>query len=503
MTKQFSNYSDLITFTRASKGHALRPVSYGSELVTNGDFSTDSDWTKGTGWTISNGVADLDGSQGGNSDLSQSLTLKANAIYQLSVEVTAVTTALQYVTITNTGGAELDSLSTTGTYTAIFVAPSTSENLNIRGTSSSVSTIDNVSVKEVLFDQPDGTLTLFEHPNNVPRVEWDADRNRLGLLVEESRTNLLTYSEDFSDSSWESVGTKVPNSAISPTGENNASLLSVDYLEIRPSVTSGTQYTYSIFVKALTDSTPQIIATGTSFPNTQANFDLTDGTVTSTTAEDATIQNYGNGWFRISITETATATDSTSRLRLFCEQAYIWGAQFEAGSFPTSYMKNEGTASGVTRSADVASIPVADFGYNQSEGTLFVEWKQSIGAASYVAMLSDGTATNRSMVRQFANGSAYYSTITNSVSQGDILTGTVVDNQSNKIGVVYKHNDAAGVLNGASAVTDATFLVPEGVSTLSIGSYTVGSSQYINGHIKKLMYIPRRVTNAQLISLTE
>jgi hypothetical protein len=181
---------------------------------------------------------------------------------------------------------------------------------------------------------------------------------------------------------------------------------------------------------------------------------------------------------------------------------FVYGLQFEQGSFSTSYIKNEGTSGGVTRSADVASIPVADFGYNQSEGTVFVEWKQSIGAASYVAMLSDGTATNRSMVRQFANGSAYYSTITNSVSQGDILTGTVVDNQSNKIGVVYKHNDAAGVLNGASAVTDATFLVPEGVSTLSIGSYTVGSSQYINGHIKSIQYYPRRLSNAQLVELT-
>ena len=61
MTKQFSNYSDLLTFTRASKGHALRPVSYGTELVTNGDFATDSDWTKEASWTISGGTATYDG----------------------------------------------------------------------------------------------------------------------------------------------------------------------------------------------------------------------------------------------------------------------------------------------------------------------------------------------------------------------------------------------------------------------------------------------------------
>ena len=112
-TKVNSNYEDLLTFTRASKGYALRPVSYGTELVSNGDFELgdNGDWTKGTGWTISNGVADLDGSQGGNSDLTQTLTLKANAIYQLSLEVTDVTTALQLVTITNTGGPEFETRS--------------------------------------------------------------------------------------------------------------------------------------------------------------------------------------------------------------------------------------------------------------------------------------------------------------------------------------------------------------------------------------------------------
>ena len=32
-------------------------VDHGTELVTNGDFSSDSDWTKGTGWSIAGGVA--------------------------------------------------------------------------------------------------------------------------------------------------------------------------------------------------------------------------------------------------------------------------------------------------------------------------------------------------------------------------------------------------------------------------------------------------------------
>jgi len=52
MARTYDNYADLITFTRASSGTALRPISYGDEVVLNGDFATDSDWTKGTGWSI-------------------------------------------------------------------------------------------------------------------------------------------------------------------------------------------------------------------------------------------------------------------------------------------------------------------------------------------------------------------------------------------------------------------------------------------------------------------
>ena len=54
-TKNFNSATDLITFTRASGGTALRKISYGNELVTNGTFATDSDWSKGAGWTISGG----------------------------------------------------------------------------------------------------------------------------------------------------------------------------------------------------------------------------------------------------------------------------------------------------------------------------------------------------------------------------------------------------------------------------------------------------------------
>jgi len=516
MTKQFSNYSDLITFTRASGGHALRPVSYGDELVTNGDFS---DGTNGfsalnTDISISNVSEELQAVSTATSGVLVvgGVSVTVGKIYVFSAESTSSTINHRVRLGTSSAGSQIHNFPASSTPTVfrhVFVATTDIVYVYLRNDVAGTVKWDNVTLKEVLFDQSDGTLTLFEHPTNIPRVEYDADGNRLGLLVEEARTNLVTYSEDFTDASWETVGTKVPNSATSPTGENNASLLSVNYLEIRPSVVSGTQYTYSIFVKGLTDFTPQIIATGTSFPNTQANFDLSDGTVTSTTAEDATIKDCGNGWFRISITETATATDSTSRLRLFCEQAYIFGAQLETGSFPTSYIKTTGSTA--TRSADVASIPVADFGYNHKEGTIFAEFSGQFNESGTLFPrpyeLSGGNSSNDRVTVYFAesNGNLAAEVRNGGVQSAGLVlqAGVSSDFSAIKTAFAFKADDFAATEDGDTPVTDTagTFTPSTPRDELALMA-TVTGSQTLNGHLKSIKYYPRRLTNAQLQDIT-
>ena len=503
-TKTYNNYEDLLTFTRASGGHALRPVSYGSELVTNGTFDTDT-----SGWTgygdsslsVVSGELNVTNNSTGYGYAAQAVTTEVGKVYKFAFDFNHLGTTGHYRLGTALGTDDITSsnLSSDQSVEHFFVATTTTVYIRVGNQANTAGhdvQYDNISVKEVTFDESDGTLTLFEHPNNIPRVEYDADGNRLGLLVEEARTNLVTYSEDFSDSSWETVGTKVPNSATSPTGENNASLLSVDYLEIRPSVVSGTQYTYSIFVKGLTDFTPQIIVTGTSFPNTQANFDLSDGTVTSTTAEDATIKDCGNGWFRISITETATATDSTSRLRLFCEQAYIWGAQLEEGSFPTSYIKTTGSTA--TRSADIASIPLADFGFNADEGSWLMQFQAkaisgTVGNPMTVLAASDNTTSNR--IRFTITG---FEIAKGGVSQAS-LSSSFSANVEYKWAGVYKENDFAFSQNGGAASTDTAGNIPT-VTQVEFGGYL--TNRDMTGHIKSIKYYPRRLTNAQLQDLT-
>ena len=69
---------------------------------------------------------------------------------------------------------------------------------------------------------------------------------------------------------------------------------------------------------------------------------------------------------------TATATDSTSRLRFYCETSYIYGAQFEAGSYATSYIPTYGSA--VTRNMEPLNLfDLQDNGLvTSTTGTLFL-----------------------------------------------------------------------------------------------------------------------------------
>jgi len=508
MTRQYDNYADLITFSRSSGGTALRPISYGTELVTNGTFDT-GDFTgfsvAGGAWSVVSNQAICSDTTSSNNFLVWQDGASAGKIYLGSVDVisndASGTSYIQWGLDTNTRVISPSA----GTYTQIFTGSVELFRANVNASSGSL-VLDNISVKEVFFDQPNAPLTLFNHPAGIPRIEYDADGNRLGLLIEESRTNLLTYSEDFDNAAWiisnngtGSVTKSTANAAASPDGtltadriifDLNGGETTGDLALLRQANSTTGSLTHSVYLRSfdgVSSYTMQLI--------------LPDGN-----GENITVT---GSWQRFEVSATAAGNVNYGvRLRggqLPANSDYadvlIWGAQLEAGAFPTSYIPTSGATA--TRAADVASIPVSAFGYNQSEGTLFVGFDRLYTGANgqTVFTLSDGSASN--YIRLYAISSSQdgvFATF-NGAGQASAVVGTM-SSDLKSIAIGAERNNISGVENGGSiAFTDTSFEMPLGVTTLGIGLSFGGSSQ-LNGHIKSIKYFPRRLTNAQLQELT-
>ena len=510
---------DLITFTRSTTGTALAKISSGEELVTNGTFTGTGNVTN---WTIdadainNNGVNKFDVTAGATTNVlaTQTIALTIGRVYQLSFERLAGTDSCSLSAAS--AGLPTFYSSAIGVETRTFVATADSALFLINsGSGSATAILDNVSVKEVLYDQPDGTLQLFNHPINKPRIEYDAEGNCLGLLVEEARTNLVTQSE-FASGFLNYHITLTRNQTASPDTNINAgsavptAVNTEHYLECVLSSPSSGTYTQSVFVKANGYSkvalTPVHIGADQGATST-ARFDLTEGTSTQIGSAVPYISNLGNGWYRIAITYTATGTVTNHRFRVQvlsdsygsvwqangADGIYVYGAQLETGSFPTSYIPTSGSA--VTRSADVASLAVSEFGYNQYQGTVVVtfsnfEQTTAAGSRGIVGTSSTGRFAyiNGGRVRSYDGTSVITS------------SPTVYKNTFIKSASTFDASGQAVSVNGTAAVTGSFDGTWGNDGVLYMGR--IGSSLLMSGYITSLQYYPLRLSNAQLQALT-
>jgi len=153
---------------KAGELYAVVPVpTEGAEEIVNGDFATDSDWSKGTGWTISGGSALRSGASS-NSSIEQTISIVSGKTYLLSYDRTYIsgggTTNLfsDFVTdgVSITIGNLTSTIQETVKVTAQFT-PTYTGTLNIRlfGISTFNGTMDNVSVKEVIIASADMDVT--------------------------------------------------------------------------------------------------------------------------------------------------------------------------------------------------------------------------------------------------------------------------------------------------------------------------------------------------------
>lgn len=365
---------------------------------------------------------------------------------------------------------------------------------------------------------------------NQPRFDHDPVTGECkGLLIEEARTNLLTYSEQFDNAAWTKANVTVTaNANTAPDGtmtadklvENTATGQHMVSEEV--SCSNGT-YTFSAYVKK---AERNIVFLGmsdgvTALVGAFVNLDtlaVTLATGGSWSNISATVTQEPNQFVRIRVSATSGSgtsiicriinsnlVGSTSYTGDGASGIYIWGAQLEAGSFATSYIPT--TSAQVTRNADLASITGTNFSswYRQDEGTVFA--KQTVYPTSnqaFITTFDDGTGTWGKRICLAKNAATTTSPIAifnvNNTGTADVQLG--IGTTPNTIeSFTYKINDYAFSADGLTAVTDTSVSVPTGLARLVIGSSPIGSA-YLNGHISKLAYYPKRLSNAELVALS-
>ena len=245
---------------------------------------------------------------------------------------------------------------------------------------------------------------------DLPRFDYDPITLACkGLLIEESRINLLLQSNTFEAANWtKSNGSLTDNATTSPNGTLDGDLYIPNVTSNRhrviqtATVVTATSYTMSVYAKAGNYS--KIALREDASTGNAASFDLSDGTVlVGGTA--ASIAPVGNGWYRCTFTSTSSGTSFTFGVQVLkptyvagnsiteswagngTDGVYLWGADLEAGAFPTSYIPTTTTA--VTRNADVATMTGTNFSnfYNHLAGT----WGISTDARSGAAVLTAGS----------------------------------------------------------------------------------------------------------------
>jgi len=366
-----------------------------------------------------------------------------------------------------------------------------------------------------------------------PRLDYNPSTLAAqGLLIEEQRTNLATNSADFS-SAFGVIGTSLTVTSdvtTSPDGGTNADSVvesaatEIHYAVKDFSITGNATYSFSVFVKNFSGSRyVGLRVSNTTWTNRiAAVFDPRTGTwaIAPSTAGSATgatgaIQDVGNGWYKVTIIGLPDPAAATVRLTVALSNTptsslpsyagdgtsgvYIWGAQLEAGAFPTSYIPTTTTA--LTRAADVASVNTLSPWFNASEGTIYSEFSAyNTSASRALAQLDDTGFNNRIFAFIQSNNGMQTNVVVGGSSVAQLFpAGTYTSPAIGKVSQSYAVNNFASCFDGGAVSTDTSGAIPT-VTQMRIGFD--GGSAYANGHLRRITYYPRRLSDAELVAIT-
>ena len=341
-------------------------------------------------------------------------------------------------------------------------------------------------------------------------------------ILEPARTNLIGYSEDFSNSDWTKFNSSViANSIISPDGTLNASKLIEDTANGTHRISdtiivsgTGVAYTQSVFAKSGGNGRYLRMFRGSGTYN-NAVFDLENGTIVAQGGSrliSTKIEKYPNGWYRCISTYTTQFGNIATYYGLQNDNTdsyqgdgtshiYLWGAQLEAGSYPTSYIPTNGSA--VTRSAETANDSGDAATFNDSEGVLMAEISALVDDQTRRQIsVSDGTTDN--VVRLHYNDSGSniirFQIRTNGAIQVSKEFSVNDIKEFHKVAIFYRLNDVKFFIDGIEVGTDTTAVMPSGLSVLEFNQGNGAFPFY--GKTKQLQYYDSALTDSELEQLT-
>ena len=330
--------TNLKAYWALSEGDGLVAYDSGTNLeedvVVNGDFALDSNWSEGAGWDIdvaNNRITRT--AQSGSTSASQNISFVSGKSYSITYTLD-VSAGSFLIRLGGDGVLDTPARSVDDTYTEVVTANGNYTTLNLRALDGTFAgSISNVSVREVTASDHGGNINGADYVDAQPRIP------QLGMMNWSKGSNLLTYSNDFTEWLNPSNIAITPNYGTSPIGTQDASrvVFTGSSQLLRLSFTTTTNLTASIYMKG-------------------------SGTIKFGMNTGEEVQTLSTNWQRFIVSRTAGATSITFNTYggTTARDIQVWGAQVEVGTSAGAYRLTDGGATLNSTVIPNPTIPTQD-----------------------------------------------------------------------------------------------------------------------------------------------
>lgn len=393
--------------------------------------------------------------------------------------------------------------------------------------------------QEVDYSTSDNTLTAWRAWNNSSySFAQGTAANKPKKTWPESRSNWITYSEDLTNAAWTKNGVTITtNSTANPVDSSvTADTVTEDGTTAVHNVTGaatqniavGLQYRFSVYAKLGSGTRNLAITTGTPFGASFAVYDLSGGTVVTSTGVDSTsITSLGGGWYRCTLTDTATANGTTSPIfSLYSgttasytgnstSSIIMYGTQLHEAALATTYIGTTSAAiySGINGNAvvkfhDTDSVTISattlygtDFTFacavrlwaGNDAGTNYTIFANEVLNASGIMIRIEGTPGPNFKVTVRTNQAGANTNLQSSqiIQQGVVHVISVVKSGGTATIYVDGNNVGSGALSNpvtptaAVSISDSTQPFKGEIAELAVYNVALGSTdrQNLEGYL--------------------